>query len=189
MLYIDIPEIELYSEEKNEFVKHKPHRIQLEHSLVSISEWESKWKKPFLNDKEPKTSEQTRDYIRCMTITQNVGETDYDYILGSPYEMERINAYINDSMTATWFNDKVEGKGRPGSREIITSEVVYYYMIQANIPYECRKWHINRLLTLLRVCKAKSEPAKKMSKRELAQRNTALNAQRLAAAKARAKIQ
>lgn len=182
MLYITIPEIEWYDEANNEFHKTKEQRLQLEHSLVSLSKWESKWKKPFLNPREPRTTEESMDYIRCMMITQNVPKSVYDYIFSSADVMAQINAYIDDPMTATWFNDRTEGKGR-STREVITSELIYYWLVSLQIPFECEKWHLNRLLTLIKVCEVKNTPPKKMSAKELAKRNTALNAQRLAAAK------
>lgn len=172
MLIITVPEAELFDSSKNEFYKIKGQTIALEHSLVSISKWESKWHKPFLYDKEKKTTEELIDYIRCMTLTQNVNPNLYNAL--SRENFDKITDYINDPMTATWFT---ETKGKP-NREIVTSEIIYYWMIALNIPFECQKWHINRLLTLIRVCNEKNAPSKKMSKREIINRNRALNAAR-----------
>lgn len=172
MLKITIPEGELFNEETQEFITCKEQTIQLEHSLVSLSKWESKWHKPFLG-KEEKTFEETIDYVRCMTITQNVDPNVYKFL--SNDNIKEINDYIGDPMTATTFN---EIKGGSKSREIITSEVLYYDMIALNIPFECQKWHLNRLMTLIKVCDIKSQPPKKMSRRELMNRNAALNAAR-----------
>lgn len=172
MLKITIPEGELFNEETQEFLTCKEQTIQLEHSLVSLSKWESKWHKPFLG-KEEKTFEETIDYVRCMTITQNVDPNVYKFL--SNDNIKEINDYIGDPMTATTFN---EIKGGSKSREIITSEVLYYDMIALNIPFECQKWHLNRLMTLIKVCDIKSQPPKKMSRRELMNRNAALNAAR-----------
>lgn len=172
MLKITIPEGELFNEETQEFLTCKEQTIQLEHSLVSLSKWESKWHKPFLG-KEEKTFEETIDYVRCMTITQNVDPNVYKFL--SNDNIKEINDYIGDPMTATTFN---EIKGGSKSREIITSEVLYYDMIALNIPFECQKWHLNRLMTLIKVCDIKSQPPKKMSRRELINRNAALNAAR-----------
>ena len=172
MLQITIPSIELWDETKQEFVVTKEYVLQLEHSLVSISKWESKWNKVFIS-KEEKTYEETIDYIKCMTITQNIPDEAYRYITKST--VDKIDAYISAPMTATWF-----AKDKPSSanREKITSELIYYWMIALNIPFECQKWHLNRLLTLIRVCNVKNTPPKKMSKRSLMQRNASLNAAR-----------
>lgn len=169
MLKITIPENELYDEKNNEFVYVKAQEIQLEHSLLSISKWESKWHKSFLSTKN-KTTEEVIDYVRCMTITQNVDKRIY-YSL-SAENITKINNYIDDPMTATTINGSI---GNKPSREIITSELIYYWMIAYNVPVEFEKWHINRLLTLIRVCSIKNAPQKKMSKSEIMNRNAALN--------------
>lgn len=172
MLQITIPSTELWDEQKEEFVYTKEKTLQLEHSLVSISKWESKWNKSFLSSKE-KTTEEIIDYIRCMTITQNVDPEVYARLPNRT--IQQIYDYINAPMTATVFSDT----GRKGgNRDVITSELIYYWMIALNIPFECQKWHLNRLLTLIRVCEIKNAPPKKMSKRETMSRNAALNAAR-----------
>ena len=172
MLNITIPKQELYDEENNEFINLPEKTICLEHSLVSVSKWESKWKKPFLS-KEPKTVEETIDYIKCMTITQNVDDKVYNYL--SKKNIEDINKYIDDSMTATTFYDTRKNTGR---QENITSELIYFWMISLNIPMECQKWHLNRLLTLIKICNIKNDSGKKMSRSEINSRNAALNAAR-----------
>lgn len=173
MLKIRIPSSEFFDERTNRFVTIKGQEIQLEHSLVSVSKWESKWKKPFLGDK-PKTREETIDYVRCMTITQNVDSSVY---LGlSDQNIIDINAYIDDPMTATTFKNQ----SRKSSRQIITSEIIYYWMISLEIPLECQKWHLNRLLTLIRVCDEKSQSGKKKSRKEIMAENKALNQMRKA---------
>jgi len=174
MLQIEIPRAELYNESNNEFITLPPVKLQLEHSLVSLSKWESKWHKPFLSD-EKKTVEETVDYIRCMTITQNVPPDVYLRINSSI--VDQVNAYIDDPMTATTFND-VKKEGQAKKKTIVTSELIYYWMIALNIPPDFQKWHLNRLLTLIRVCEIKNTPSKKMSPRELMSRNRALNAAR-----------
>ena len=172
MLNIVIPASEYFDESTNTFVFFKETRLQLEHSLVSISKWEAKWHKPFL-DMKPKTAEECLDYIRCMTITQNVDPSVYTRIPADVFE--KVNAYIEAPMTATWFSDK---KKNGGSREVVTSEIIYYWMFSLNIPMECQKWHLNRLLTQIRVVNLKNAPQKKMSRKEIMSRNRALNAQR-----------
>lgn len=171
MLTINIPDREWFNDATQEFITVKGTTLQLEHSLVSLSKWEAKWNIPFLS-KDEKTLEQTLDYIRCMTITQNVNPMVYEQL--SEENIKQINKYINSSMTATTFSNL---NNNP-SREIITSELIYYWMISLNVPMECQKWHLNRLLTLIRVCNAKNAPAKKMSARDIMSRNSALNAAR-----------
>lgn len=172
MLEITIPGAELWDESKQEFINTNTQILRLEHSLVSISKWESKWKKAFLGNQE-KTFEETIDYIKCMTITQNVDPNVYNYL--TKENIEEIHKYIGDPMTATTIS---ENKNQPVNREIMTAEVIYYYMIALNIPFECQKWHLNRLLTLIKVCSIKNQPPKKMGKNELLKRNAALNADR-----------
>lgn len=169
MLQITIPAVELWDEGKQEFVSTKEKTLQLEHSLVSLSKWESKWGKAFLT-KTDKTTEEVVDYVRCMTLTQNVSPDTYSYLTEEHFV--QINNYIAAPMTATTFyGDKKQG----GGRETVTSELIYYWMISLNIPFECQKWHLNRLLTLIRVCEVKNTPPKKRSKREMASQYAALN--------------
>lgn len=168
MLSITIPETELFNEEKQEFIYLKSQTLSLEHSLVSLAKWESKWNKPFLDPNE-KSFEETIDYVRCMTITQNVNPLIY-YGLTSE-NLDQINEYIEASMTATWFHEDDSSK----RREIVTAEIIYYWMITLNIPFECQKWHLNRLLTLIRVCIINNSPQKTVSKQESAARRKQLN--------------
>ena len=172
MLRIHIPSTELFIESRNEFVQTKSYDLSLEHSLLSISKWEAKWKKPFLTS-EKKSEEETLDYIRCMTLTQNIPADAYLAIPDS--ELQKIGDYINDPMTATTFHG-----GEPPSRQIITSELLYYNMFAAGIPIECQKWHLNRLLTLMRIFGIKSQAAKKMPASKIRSQNAALNAARRA---------
>lgn len=171
MLQITIPAAELWDEQKQEFSMAKEVRLQLEHSLVSISKWESKWCKPFLLSGD-KPIVETLDYVRCMTLTQNVPDDAYNRFTNA--NIQQIISYIDAPMTAVRFSEK---KGKR-SNEPITAETIYYRMITLGIPFECQKWHLNRLLALIDVCVAKSEPPKKMSKREIMKRNAALNAAR-----------
>lgn len=175
MLTIRIQKGELYDEIRNEFIEQKDQVLCLEHSLVSVSKWEAKWHKPFLDDRYPKTREETIDYIRCMTITQNVDPSVY-YLM-SEENLTKIKEYIEDSSTATWFSDK---KRKPTSRRVVTSELIYYWMVALQIPFECQKWHLNRLLTLIKVCNEENKPQDKKNRntRELMSERAALNAAR-----------
>jgi len=171
MLKLIIPSIELFDERKEVFIQTKEQVLTLEHSLVSLSKWESKWNKPFLT-KDEKTSEETIDYIRCMTITQNVDSNVYQYL--TVENLTQVRNYIEEPMTAT----KISNEDKTMNREIITSEIIYYWMIALHIPFECRKWHLNRLLMLINVCNLKNMPPKKMSKNRILSSNAALNAAR-----------
>lgn len=171
MLTITIPKTELWNDEIEEFINFKGMTICLEHSLVSISKWEAKWKKPFLG-RDDKTIEETIDYIRCMTLTQNVPAEAY--LCLSSENIDAVNSYISDPMTATVVNDEKQ----TGAYETVTSELIYYWMVSLQIPVEFQKWHLNRLLTLIRVFNKKNTPPKKLSQSELMRRNSALNAAR-----------
>lgn len=175
MLQITVPSREVYDEATNTFYETKEYTLKLEHSLLSISKWESKHHKPFLaKDKNDKrTPDEMLDYIRCMTLNSNV--PDYVYYVLNTKNMSDINAYINDSMTATTVMSK-----KSMNREIITSELIYYWMIAFNIPFECEKWHINRLIMLIKVCNAMANPPK--NRPDMAARRR-LNEARLAASK------
>lgn len=172
MLQITIPACEQWDEINNRFISSKEQCIQLEHSLVSISKWEAKWCKPFLSKAE-KTLEETTDYVRCMTYTQNVDPNVYTFLTND--NINTINEYIDAPMTATWFNEDRAGKT---NNEQITSELIYYWLISLNIPFECQKWHLNRLLTLVKVINIKNQPAKKRSTKDIMKRNSDINAAR-----------
>lgn len=175
MLYLTIPEVEGYDEKKEEFLVTEPAvTLQLEHSLISVSKWESKWCIPFFLKKE-RTYEQTLDYIKCMTVSPNVKPEVYNRLTKT--HIDQIYDYINAPMTATTFSKEQKAKQ---SSEIVTSELIYYWMIAYNIPDRYEKWHINRLLTLVRVCEVKNKPAKKMSGTKVAQDYAALNKARKA---------
>lgn len=176
MLQLIIPAKEYYDEINSEFILTKEQKLQVEHSLVSVSKWEAKWGKPFLS-KEPQNKNEIIDYIRCMTITQNVNPEVYDNL--TTENMDEISKYINHPMSATWFTNTAQ-TGAGSSKEIITSEIIYHWMITYTIPFECQKWHLNRLLTLIRVCEKKNAPNKKMSKSEIMSNNRRLNAERRA---------
>ena len=172
MLTIHVLGTEYFDERSQTFTYVDETDLQLEHSLLSVYTWESKWHKPFLS-KEPHTSEQTLDYIRSMTLNGPKADSVYTSLTIS--QQQEIQDYISNAMTATTFSNH---QNSPPSREIITSELIYYWMTEHRIPFSCETWHLNRLLTLIRVCNVKKTPPKKMSKREIMQRNRSLNAAR-----------
>lgn len=168
MLKLIIPGSESFDEETETFIYTKERTLHLEHSLVSLSKWEAVYQIPFLTEKQ-KTTEQTLDYIRFMTITQNVDPEIYKALPSSC--LNKVEDYIRNPMTAT----TISNSNKKGGRQIITSEVIYGWMVVLHIPFECEKWHLNRLLTLIQVCSELNNPGKKMSKKELLERNRALN--------------
>ena len=170
-LEVTIPSDEYFDEVEGRFKTIKGQNIKLKHSLVSISKWESKWHKPFLYTND-KSGEEMLDYIRCMTVTQNVDPSLYYFI--PELEIKRIQEYINDPMTATTVNSKRK-EGSSNHRDIVTSEVIYYQMIELGIPLECEKWHLNRLLMLIKVCNEKNTPGKKMTQRDILSQYGSLN--------------
>lgn len=173
MLTIHLLGQELYDEANGEFITLKGVELELEHSLVSLSKWEAIHEKPFLGPGD-KTQDEVLSYVRAMILSPEVPENITDRF--SPGDFDKINRYIDSKMTATWFNEAPA----PPSREVITSELIYYWMIAFSIPMACENWHLNRLLTLIRVCNIKNQPPKKMGKNDIAARNRALNAQRKA---------
>lgn len=178
MLKLEVDETTLWNEKEERFMEVPKTTLQLEHSLVSLSKWESKWHKAFLSTKL--NNEETLDYVKCMIMNNNVNPNAV-YALSNK-QILKIKDYISNPMTATWFTNNNEEKG---SSEIVTSEIIYYWMISLQIPFECQKWHLNRLLTLIRVCNEKNKPKKNMSKREIAERNRILNEQRKARLKSK----
>lgn len=179
MLEIVIDELEYWDdtdedETKHHFAKVPGVTIQLEHSLVSISKWETKWKIPYLQEGKQKTLEQTLDYIKCMSLNE---VDDAYYRLLTIDQINEIHKYINDSMTATWFSNREE---KTGKKEIITNEVIYAWLVLLQIPFEVQYWHLNRLLTLVQVVNEKNAPPKKTSKSDLLRRQYELNEARLA---------
>lgn len=172
MLLITIPSADLWDELREEFLTVKEQTLQLEHSLVSISKWEAKWHKPFLT-KRKKNTEEVVDYVRCMTLTQHVDPMVYACLSSENYH--EIEQYIEDPMTATTFD---EYGCDPPKSFVVTAEVIYAQMIEFGIPIEFQKWHLNRLLTLIRVCAIRHGPPKELSRAEILQRNAAINASR-----------
>lgn len=174
MFKLEIPPMEFFNDVTQEFIETTGTTLELEHSLLSLSKWEAKWHKPFLS--EEKTTEEVIDYVKCMTLN-DVDPRVYNFITNDLYAL--INAYISDSHTATTISNLGH---KPASREIVTSEVIYYWMTALNVPKACEEWHLNRLLTMIQVCNAKNSPPKKMSKQELLAQRRMLNAQRKQAA-------
>ena len=174
MLTIVVPGVEMFDEQSQEFITRDDVTLELEHSLVSLSKWEQLYEKPFLG-KDEKSTEEVLGYVKCMTLTPDVPDEVYTKL--SEENIDKINKYLDAKMSATWFN---EAPGAPPSRDVITSELVYYWMITFQIPFECENWHLNRLFTLIRVCNVKQAKPKKMSRTEIAARNRELNAQRRA---------
>jgi len=169
MLTILVPAIEYWDEVNEIFVSGEKTELHLEHSLVSVQKWESKWGKAFLS-KAAKTAEETIDYIKCMLLE----DVEMSVIHRLTKEnIDAINDYIAAPMTATTFPDKGSKGNKTG--ELVTAEIIYYWMVSLNIPLECENWHLNRLITLIRVCDVKSQPAKKMKGAELAKSNAAIN--------------
>lgn len=170
MLTILVPGAKYLDDSTQTFIEVKPKVLHLEHSLASVALWESLWEKPFFSNNSM-TVTQTLDYIKCMTLDENVDPLVYKGIKNDL--VKKIEEYIKRPMTATWFSETEKPKGR---KKIITAEIIYYQMATLNIPFECDKWHLNRLLTLIRVCADKNAPPKKMSKNEVFRRNRELNA-------------
>ena len=173
MLVIHIPAGEYWDEVNETFLFTKEATLRLEHSLISISKWEAKWCIPFFDSK--KTPEQLMDYVRCMSLDSNVD--DDVFLRLTPSNIKAINDYIAAPMTATTIR---ESRNAKSSNEFVTSELIYYWMIEFNIPVSFEKWHLNRLMMLIRVCSEKAKPAKKMSRREVLEQYRAVNAARRA---------
>ena len=174
MLEIKIEGSEAWDETNQVFVQTKPCVLTLEHSLISISKWEAKWHKPYLSSREL-TREESIDYVRCMTVGKIPDDSVYNFLTINDFK--KINDYVTDPMSATYFKKN----GKDGSNEKIVSELIYYWMIALGIPFECEKWHLNRLLALIQVCNRKSNPTK-LSAKQTAERNAAINKARRAAA-------
>lgn len=178
MLTINVLLSEEFDDDLEKFVV-QAYQLELEHSLASLSKWESKYEKPFLSN-EKKAPEETLDYVRMMSLDPKVPEEVYQKL--SLSNVEEINAYINAGMTATWFRELPNQKK---SHEVITAEVMYHWLVALNIDMECQFWHLNRLVTLVRVVNDKNQPKKKMSRNEMLAQRHAENERRKAAAQSR----
>ncbi len=174
MLTITVLGAEHFNDETQEFTTEGDFVLELEHSLVALSKWESIYEKPFLASEE-KSTEEVLGYIEAMVMTLNVPAEVFSRL--SQKNLDEINRYVDSKRSATWF---AETPNTPKSREVITSELIYYWMIALTVPIECENWHLNRLFSLLKICNIKNGKPKKMSRSELAQRNSALNAKRKA---------
>lgn len=174
MLTITIPGAELFDEANQVFIDISPVQIDLEHSLLSVSKWESKVKKPFLGEGK-KTPEEILVYVEAMILTPGI--TPETLLRLSDTNLDSINAYIDSTESATTFHQPQTKKGRP---ETITSELIYFWMVNFRIPFECQTWHLNRLFSLIRICGIKNSKPTKMSKAEAAAQRRELNAQRRA---------
>ena len=191
MFEITIPGEELWDARRAEFTSTKAVTLRLEYSLVSLSKWESKWHIPFFDDSMEKTPEQMQDFVRCMTVTQGVDPTVYARL--TVKNLNAIYRYMEDPMTATWFageggpgeknqNGTAKRRARrrpPGTGKVLTSEVLYSRMFQAGVPIECERWHLNRLMTLIRVCQEEQAPPRKMSRKDALRQRRELNAARM----------
>lgn len=175
MFTVTVPKTEFYNDADETFIIMPEFTLELEHSLFSLSKWESKWEIPFLNSTE-KTTEQTLSYIEMMTTTPNVPSDVYERL--SQQNLNDINQYITAKMTATWFSDG--GEPQRKSSETITAEIIYYWMVSLSIPPEYEHWHLNRLITLVKVINQKNAPEKKSTKspQSLAAQRRAMNADR-----------
>lgn len=172
MLTITVPGLEVYDEETETFSTIGDIQLQFEHSLLSLSKWESEYQKPFLG-KEEKTAEELLGYVKAMIVTPNFPPDIFSKL--TQKNLDEINDYINSKQSATTFGQMPETKGRG---ETITSELIYYWMVAFNIPFEVETWHLNRLFSLIRICNVKQSKPKKIPKNQIAARNRELNAQR-----------
>ena len=174
MLTIVVPGDEVYDEETSEFHTVNDQILQFEHSLVSLSKWESDFQKPFLTQ-DPKTEEELFAYLVAMMVTPNAGP-DVLYRC-TEKNLDEIQRYIDSPQSATTFGEMPERRGRG---ETITSELIYYWMVAFNIPFECQHWHLNRLFSLIRICNIKNSPPKKRSTRDIAMERRRINEERRA---------
>lgn len=174
MLQIDLPEKEIFSELTNEFIVIPSYTLKLEHSLISLHKWEMKWHKPFLQTE--KNNEEILDYVRCMSLDPKIDDLVIRFL--PPFALAKILEYIKDKHTATWFSENRLIGGQVNSRETITAEIIYYWMVTLNIPVEFEKWHLESLLTLIKVVTLKNQPNRKIDPKEAARQRAELNMKR-----------
>lgn len=173
MLKITVGDKEVYDESIQEFKAQGGVVLELEHSLVSLSKWESEFEKPFLTN-DPKSGLEIIGYVRAMCLRPDIQETVFQKLSGENFQ--EINSYIDSKMSATWFNEKQSER----SREVVTSELIYYWMTVYRIPFTCETWHLNRLFTLIRICNVKQDKPKPMTRAEQASEQRRINAERRA---------
>lgn len=135
-------------------------RLQFEHSLRSLSKWESKNKIAFLAGRE-KTPAQMVDYYRCMLLSPE--DPDLVYLL-DPSQMEELTNYINENQTASSVPNEGPTQYNP---ETTTSELVYFWMTALKINWEAQDWHFSRLMMLVQITSYKQQPPKKRNPREV----------------------
>lgn len=177
MYRLVLPSSEYFDSVNNEFITVPGKTYKLEHSLISVSKWEAKYHRPFLSPtKGPNTRQEVLDYISCMSISEEIDPMILRSM--SNAKVQEVMEYINNPMTATTFNEKNSNRRKAASNTFMTSEVIYWQMASFGIPYECEKWHLNRLLTLIRVCDEKGQPAKKMSQNDILRQYAGVNAKR-----------
>ena len=174
MLKLELEAQEFYDEAANRFYEYDPVTLELEHSLVSLSKWESFYEKPFLSE-EPKTREETRYYIGCMCLDEVPSDLTLSRITDT--QIQEVDDYISKRHTATWFNEP-KTSYRQTNKTVVTAEIIYYWMVSLQIPFECEHWNLNRLITLIRVINNKNQPQKKMSRNEAMAQARRLNEER-----------
>lgn len=178
MLQLDIDSREFFNDDTQEFVTLPGYHLDLEHSLASVFEWEGIWKKPFLEENRVFSPDELKSYIRCMTI----GNRNHEYSLIGGADLKKIQNYIDASNTATFFANR-KNDPKPIKKEVITAELIYYWMVEYAIPFECQYWHLSRLFALIRICGIKQSSSNTMSDKEILKQNAAINAARRASHK------
>lgn len=171
MLKLTVLGTETFNDVTSEFGSEGDVVLELEHSLVSLSKWEAEFEKPFLTN-DQKTAVEILAYIKAMCLDPDIPESVFEKLSGENFR--EINSYIDAKMTATWFN---ENRSAP-SREVVTSELIYYWMTVYTIPFSCETWHLNRLFTLIRICNIKHDKPKTMSRSDQAAEQRRLNNER-----------
>lgn len=179
ILVLEFPEYDQFDRVTEEFVTFPPARLTLVHNLLSIVRWESKWKRSFV-DRPPSSVDEVIDYVECMAD----GQPSVPHMLErlTRDHTEAIKAYIADPMSASVMLSR---PGQTKSSEKMTSDLIYYYMVTFQIPFEAEEWHLNRLLMLIRICNAKQSAGQKTNSKSAASQRAALNRARRARAGSR----